>query len=153
MRSLIPWRSSSVFDRVFSDFMDELSYSVGTTGPSGRSMLKLDTEFSPRVDVRDAKKEILVSAELPGMDEKDIHVILNDDRLTIKGEKRAEREGGDSDRYYIERSYGAFSRTIPLPASVDRDKCEASFKNGVLKVTLQKTKEALAAGHEIPVKH
>jgi HSP20 family protein len=147
MRSLIPWRSSSVFDRVFSDFMDELSYSTG------RPLLKLDTEFSPRVDVRDSKKEILVSAELPGMDEKDIHVILNDDRLTIKGEKRVEREGGDSDRHYVERSYGSFSRTIPLPASVERDKCEASFKNGVLKVTLQKTKEALASGIEIPLKH
>ena len=150
MRSMIPWRSSSVFDRVFSDFMDELSYSVGTPG---RQLLKLDTEFTPRVDVRDSKKEILVSAELPGMEEKDVHVILNDDRLTIKGEKRAEREGGDADRHYVERSYGAFSRTIPLPASVDRDKCEATFKNGVLKVTLQKTKEALAPGHEIPVKH
>lgn len=150
MRSLIPWRGSSVFDRVFSDFMDELSYAPGTTG---RQLLKLDTEFSPRVDVRDSKKEILVSAELPGMDEKDIHVILNDDRLTIKGEKKAEREGGDAERYYVERSYGAFSRTIPLPASVERDKCEATFKNGVLRVTLHKTKEALASGFEIPLTH
>lgn len=146
MRSLIPWRSTNVLDRVFSDFMDELA-------TTGRPLLRPDTEFSPRVDVRDMKKEIEVTAELPGLEEKDIHVVLNDDRLTIKGEKKVEKEGGDSERYYVERSYGSFTRSIPLPASVVQDKCEAIFKNGVLKVTLQKSKEALTSGREIPIHH
>ncbi len=146
MRSLIPWRNTNILDRVFSDFVDELTY-------TGRPYLRADSEFSPRVDVHDSKKEIHVTAELPGMEEKDIHVMLNDDRLTIKGEKRTEKEVGDAERHYVERSYGSFTRTIPLPSSVEKAKCEAIFKNGVLKVTLQKSKEGLISGHEIPIHH
>lgn len=146
MRSLIPWRGTNAVDRIFSDFMDDLAV-------TGRPPLRPDADFSPRVDVRDLKKEIEVTAELPGLEEKDIHVVLNDDRLTIKGEKKVEKEGGDSERYYVERSYGSFTRSIPLPASVLPDKCEAIFKNGVLKITLQKSKEALTSGREIPIRH
>ncbi len=146
MRSLIPWRSTNVVDRVFSDFMDELAL-------TGRPLLRSAAEFSPRVDIHDLKKVIEVTAELPGLEEKDIHVVLNDDRLTIKGEKKVEKECGDSERYCVERSYGSFTRNIPLPSSVMPDKCEAIFKNGVLKVTLQKSKESLTSGREIPIHH
>lgn len=147
MRSLIPWRSSSnAFDRIFSDFVDELAINRSP-------WLRSDGEFSPRIDVRDGKKEIFVTAELPGLDEKDIQVTLADDRLTIKGEKRAEKESEDSERYYMERSYGVFTRSIPLPAKIDKDKCDARFNNGILTVTLKKSKEGLSGGQAIPIHH
>jgi len=71
--------------------------------------------FSPNVDVTEKDKEIEVSAELPGMDDKDIEVTLNNNSLTIKGEKKVEKEDKEKDYYRMERSYGSFSRTIPLP--------------------------------------
>jgi HSP20 family protein len=86
------------------------------------------------------------------MDEKDICVSIQKDALTIKGEKKAEREEKGRDYYRMERSYGSFSRTIPLPAEVDMDKVEAQFKKGVLKVTLRKSADAVKETKKISVK-
>lgn len=108
--------------------------------------------FNPNVDVMEGDREIVVSAELPGMDEKDIEVSVQKETLTIKGEKKAEREDKGRDYYRMERSYGSFSRTVPLPAEVDIDKAEAQFRKGVLNVTLPKTSEALKETKKISVK-
>lgn len=108
--------------------------------------------FTPKVDVTESDKEIKVSAELPGMDEKDIEVSLQNDMLTIKGEKNAEKEDKGKDYYRMERSYGSFSRTISLPVEVETDKVEAMFKNGVLSITLPKTARAVAETKKIAVK-
>jgi HSP20 family protein len=108
--------------------------------------------FSPNIDVVENDKEIKVSAELPGMDEKDIEVSLNKDSLTIKGEKKEEKEEKGRDYYHMERSYGSFSRTIPLPVEVDTDKVEAHFKKGVLTVTLPKTPKAIEEKKTITIK-
>ena len=92
--------------------------------------------FSPRVDVVETDREIKVSAELPGMDEEDIELRLDNNILTIRGEKKQEK----GENYYrSERVYGTFQRAIRLPAEVDADKAEAVFKNGVLTVRLPKT--------------
>jgi len=96
--------------------------------------------FSPKVDVVETETEIRVSAELPGMDEKDIDVSLTKDALTIKGEKKVEKNESDKDYYRMERSYGSFSRTIPLPVQVDPDQVSAEFRKGVLTVVLPKAK-------------
>lgn len=108
--------------------------------------------FSPRVDVTENDKEIKISAELPGMDEKDIDVSLQHDMLTIKGEKKEEKEDKGKDYYRMERSYGSFTRTIPLPIEVETDKVEAKFKKGVLNITLPKTAKAVAETKKIAVK-
>lgn len=109
-------------------------------------------EFTPRVDVSETDKEIKVSAELPGMDERDIEVTLNKDSLTIKGEKKEEKEDKGKDYYRMERSYGSFSRTIPLPLEVETDRAEATFKKGVLTVTLPKTAKAIKETKKIAIK-
>ena len=108
--------------------------------------------FSPSVDVTENDKEIKISAELPGMDEKDIDVSLQNDMLTIKGEKKEEKEDKGKDYYRMERSYGSFIRTIPLPNEVETDKVEAKFKKGVLSITLPKTAKAVAETKKIAVK-
>ncbi len=108
--------------------------------------------FTPRVDVSETDKEIKVSVELPGMDEKDIDVSLTRDTLTIKGEKKEEKEDKGKDYYRMERSYGSFTRGIPLPVEVDTDKVHATFKKGVLQVTLPKTAKAIQETKKISVK-
>ena len=106
--------------------------------------------FSPSVDVREDEKEVTVKAELPGMEEKDIEVNLADNGLTIKGEKKAEKEEQGKDNWYRETSYGAFHRFIPLPEGLDKEKVDAHFKNGVLTVTLRRLEEA--KGKKIAIK-
>ena len=105
----------------------------------------------PQVDVRETAKEIRVTAELPGMEEKDIEVSLLDGAITIKGEKSEEHEEEKGDVHRSERHYGMFERTIPLPSEVDVEKVNATFRKGVLKITLPKTKEAQSNRRVIPV--
>jgi HSP20 family protein len=112
----------------------------------------LDTTFTPRVDVSETDKEIKVSVELPGMDQKDIDVSLTRDTLTIKGEKKEEKEEQGKDYYRMERSYGSFTRSVPLPVEVDTDKVQATFKKGVLDITLPKTARAIQEMKKVPVK-
>ena len=108
----------------------------------------------PAVGVVDNQKEVLVRAELPGLDEKAIDVRLSDDMLIIRGEKKDEHEEGEEDcSYYIsERRYGTFERTIRVPHGIDADRVEASLSKGVLTVTLPKTREAQDRSKKIDVK-
>ncbi len=108
--------------------------------------------FSPNVNVVEDDKEIKVTAELPGMDEKDIDVFLAKDTLTIKGEKKEEKEDKGKNYYRMERSYGSFIRTIPIPVEIDTDKAKAQFKKGVLTITMPKTAKAIKETKKIPVK-
>jgi HSP20 family protein len=108
--------------------------------------------FSPSVDIKESDKDIRVSVELPGMDDKDIDVLLSKDSVTIKGEKKEEKEDKGKDYYRMERSYGSFTRTIPLPTEVDTDKAKAEFKKGLLTVTLPKTAQAIKQTKKISVK-
>jgi len=104
-------------------------------------------------DVVETNNAIEVSIELPGMEMKDIEVSVTDDMLTIKGEKKIERQEEKKGYYLSERSYGAIYRTIPLPPGVDGEKAEASFKNGVLTIKLPQTPEARAKVKHIEVKN
>ncbi len=108
--------------------------------------------FTPSIDVKESDKDISVIAELPGMDEKDIDVSLTRDALTIKGEKKEEKEEKRKDYYRMERTFGSFTRTIPLPTEIDVDKVKAEFKKGVLTVTLPKSEKAIKETKKIPVK-
>ncbi len=108
--------------------------------------------FSPKVDIIEGEKEIRVTAELPGIDEKNVEVLLSRDSLTIKGEKKDERESSGKNYYRSECSYGSFSRTILLPEKINTDKAEAHYKKGVLTVTLPRTEETLKDTKKINVK-
>jgi len=96
----------------------------------------------PQVDVSESSHMIEISAELPGLEPGDVNVTIAGDMLTIKGEKKREREEKDEKRHFVERYFGSFERSFRLPAEVQADKVEARFKNGILKVSLPKTEEA-----------
>ncbi len=100
------------------------------------------SDWYPTLDVAETKNDLVIKAEVPGMDPKDIDISLSDGILTIKGEKKQEREEKEEDYHLIERSYGSFARSIQLPKGVQSDKIQATYKNGVLKVVLPKSEEA-----------
>jgi HSP20 family protein len=99
-------------------------------------------EWAPSVDVYENENKVVVKAELPGMTDKDIDVNILNNTLTIKGEKKKEEEKKEQSYHRIEKSYGAFQRSITLPSSVAADKAKASFKNGVLEIEMPKKEEA-----------
>ena len=127
-----PFFSPRVFrgdlNTVFSDIFEE------TAG-------KDPGVFSPAVDLVDTKSLLQVKVELPGVKKEDVEISLKDDILTVKGEKREEKKEEEDNRYYVERSYGSFSRTLTLPAPVKTDEIKATFENGVLEITLPKDEE------------
>jgi len=136
--------------RMFEDAWKGFEWPVlGNGGEGGLAA------FAPKVDVSETDKDIQVTAELPGMEEKDIDVVFADGVLTIQGERKTETEKKDEDKRYFLRecSYGTFRRDLPLGDSVDDAKVKATFKNGTLTVTLQKTKEAKAKEKHIPITH
>lgn len=136
-------------DRIFDNFHDGFgltpsSRSIFDIAPFGRK--GAGWGVAPDVDLTETDKAYEITAELPGMDVKDIELKFAHDTLTIKGEKKEEKEEKKKDYYLSERRYGSFQRTFQTPDGVDPDKIEASFDKGVLKVTLPKT--AHAQSHE-----
>jgi HSP20 family protein len=139
MNSLIPWTDrgdlSSLrreMDRAFDRFFEGWPFQV-TKG--GRS-------WTPSIDVSETPKAVVVKAEIPGMEAKDIDIAITGDVLTIRGERRQEKEEKDENTHLVERRYGSFSRSVGLPAEVETDKVDATYKNGVLKITMTKSKKA-----------
>ena len=120
-----PQRPASLFD-----MMDELWRMPMETG--------LGQMEYPAVNISEDERNITVEAELPGMDKKDVDISLQNNMLILQGEKNFEDEQKQENYQRIERSYGAFYRTIPLSSSVDEDNVKASFKNGILTITLPK---------------
>jgi HSP20 family protein len=100
------------------------------------------TSWSPAVDIFETETDIVVKAEVPGMERKDIALNLEKNVLTLKGERRFEKETKDENYHRIERSYGGFSRSFSIPASVDEEKIRADYKDGVLKILLPKKEQA-----------
>ena len=111
----------------------------------------LGFDITPAIDIVEKDKALEVTAELPGLDAKNIDLQLSDGVLTIKGEKQEEKEEKTKDRYVSERRYGSFRRSLQIPGSVDAEKIEASFKSGVLMVSLPKSPEAQKKQKTIPV--
>jgi HSP20 family protein len=136
--ALVPWKP---FDELttFRREMDRLWERFFSERP-GLDML--EKAWEPALDISETKSDIVVKAELPGIDPKEIDISLTGDTLTIRGEKQQEKEEKEENYYRIERSYGIFSRTIKLPVSVQNDKIKASYQHGVLKITLPKSEEA-----------
>lgn len=109
-------------------------------------------EVSTKIDVVETDAAIEVTAELPGIDEKDVDVMLRDDVLTIRGEKKSEREEKKTDYRLVERSFGSFSRSIRLPFEADSEAVKAHFAKGLLKVTIAKPAQAKEKTVKIPVR-
>ena len=104
-------------------------------------LLASTTAWNPSVDIFENDNEIVVKAELPGVSAKDIDVRLENNVLTLKGERRFEKEAKDENYHRIERSYGGFSRAFSIPATVDDEKIRADYKDGVLKIVLPKKEQ------------
>lgn len=143
------WSSfRSDMDRLFDRFGSGFGFPSWPRGMFEPS----ETVSVPAVDLAETDKAYTVTAELPGMDEKDIDVSINGDMLVIKGEKRQEKEEKNKNYYLSERSYGQFQRSFSLPAGIDRDKIAAEFAKGVLTLTLPKSVEAQQQQKKIEVK-
>lgn len=142
-------------NRLFDDFGGSL-----WRGPFRHALPDLDALWqrsggafaAPAVDVAEKDNAYEITAELPGLDEKNIEVTLANGSLTIKGEKKEEKEEKKKDYYLKERRFGSFQRSFTLPDGVDPDKIEASFNNGVLTVKLPKKPEAIKPEKKIAVK-
>jgi HSP20 family protein len=100
------------------------------------------TSWSPSVDIFETEGEIVVKSELPGMDRKDISLHLENNVLTLRGERKFEKETKEENYHRIERSYGNFSRSFSIPATVDEEQIRADYKDGVLKIVLPKKEQA-----------
>jgi HSP20 family protein len=109
--------------------------------------------WTPAVEISETNDELVITAELPGIDADEVHVVIDDDTLTIRGEKRSERREGDDDTQYylVERSYGTFQRSFTLPSTVDPESIVAEFNNGVLTIHLKKMNAERTRGREIPI--
>lgn len=164
MKSLLPslWRKSDAvqkgdveypfyalqqeMNQVFDEFMK--GFDVAPFSGLGENLGK----FYPSIDIKESDKEIILTAELPGLEEKDFELLLTDDALTIKGEKKEEKESREKDYYRMERKYGSFSRVVALPDGIETAKVDAKFKNGVLTITLPKSEEAKQKVKKIAIK-
>ena len=153
VKDMIPWkrREGSVqreganavhalqadLDRAFEDFWRTFGLPMPRGWGTGA-----DLDTSLRLDVRETPKEVEVLAELPGMDDKDVDISVAEGTLTIRGEKKAERTKEEKDYVLRERSFGRIERVVPLPEGLDINAANATFKNGVLTVSIPKTEES-----------
>ena len=166
-RSLIPWRrgESAVpvrreednpflalhenMNRLFDSFFSDFEGAFGRTDLSGAG--RPGFAVQPRLDVAESESEVTVTADLPGLTEKDVEVSLDRDVLTIRGRRELEREEKKHNYHVMERSYGEFHRVVPVPDRADASKAKATFKNGVLKLVMPKKPEAGSQRRLIPV--
>ena len=142
MKNLMPWRrrdrEMTPFRKGMDDFFDRFFRNPVLSGGGIFS----DHNWYPSVDVSEGKKEIMVKAEIPGVDRKDIDISLDGRLLTIKGQKKHEKEESEEHYHRVESSYGYYQRTIELPAEVDSSQVDATYKDGILKMKLKKAKPA-----------
>ncbi|MBN1637104.1 MAG: Hsp20/alpha crystallin family protein [Deltaproteobacteria bacterium] len=150
VRPAVESRSLETFHRAINQLFDDF-FSGFDRSPFGT--LEDISEFSPSLNMSEDEKNVTVTTELPGMDENDININISKDTLTIKGEKKEEKEEKDKESYYRERSFGSFQRVLSLPGGIDVNKTEASFKKGVLTITMPKLEEEKKATKKIKIKN
>lgn len=119
------------------------------TGLWPSDLLEYEKEWIPAFDVTENEREYVIKGELPGIESKDLDISLLDGILTVKGEKKQEKEEKEENYHRVERHYGSFSRSFRVPENVKTDELDASYKDGVLKLTLPKTEEATAKKIEV----
>jgi len=163
INDLIPWRrnrgelAAEPFRDTFTNFrreMDRLFDDFWSDRGFGRTLSPAASQFMsrwPNLEVDETDNEYRVTAEIPGMEEKDINLSLRDNMLLISGEKRGESEQDNKNRRVSERFYGRFERVIPFESEIDVDKVAAKFKSGVLTVILPKNAKAHDKGRKIQI--
>lgn len=166
VRDLIPWNrgSGSQVPAFFRDddrdpflslhremnrLFDDAFRSFGRDLPTLGTLSSFNARW-PNVEISDTDKQIKVTAEIPGLEQKDVEILLDDGVLTLRGEKRSETE--DKEKQFSERYYGRFERRIPVGTEIIEDKIEAHFRNGVLSVVLPKTEKAQSQVKRIEIK-
>lgn len=153
IRDLVPWRGRAEgghplsplrreMDRLFEDFFGDWDLDPF------KGFHRAET---PKVDVAETEKEVKITADLPGIDPKDVDISMSGNVLAIRGERREEKEDKGKDYHRVERWSGSFHRAITMPCEVNVDKVEATFKKGVLTVTLPKTAKAKRKGITVKV--
>jgi HSP20 family protein len=159
-KAVVPWRGKSeaparredfydpfvAFRREMDRMFDNVFHGIGLPA------LGSWTEVTPSMDLNETDKEPVVTAELPGLDDKDFEVTVSGDLLTLKGEKKAEREERNGDAHYIERRFGAFSRSVRLPFEVKDAKVDAQYEKGVLTIRIPKPAELQRPARRIDVR-
>ena len=142
MKSLIPWKKQKCemanLRKDLDDWMDRFFTEPVFSYPEPFSV----KSWYPSVDVSEGKRDIIVKAEIPGVDKEGIDISLDGRLLAIRGEKKHEREESDEHYHRVESSFGIFKRVIELPADIDKNEVDAKYKNGVLKIRLKKAKSA-----------
>ena len=151
MFDLLPFKRRSAAPSVFSE-MDDLVKKMWFDFPFHNLQEDMDIAWSPRLDVSETENGLEIVADLPGMEKKDIQVSLEDNLLTIQGERKEEKESKEKQYHTIERRSGSFYRALRLPVEVEKDKVEAAFKDGVLTLRLPKSKEAKKKVAQIEIK-
>lgn len=142
MFGLVPYRRRGELLDPFRR-MDELMKRAWHDFPFGELIEQEGgKEWLPNVDISETEKEITVKAELPGIDKKNIDISLDENHLVIRGEKKQEKEETGKHFYRVERSFGSFYRSLDLPATVEKDRIDATYKDGVLTIVLPKSEEA-----------
>ena len=139
----------ALFDREVEELFDR---ALRGFAPPADPDADRTTWLSPRLDMREGDDGYTVTAEMPGLDEKELKLELSDGYLTIEGEKKAERDDDKGGFHLVERSFGTFKRSLQVPADVDVEGIDAAFRNGVLTVALPKKEEAKATVRKIAVK-
>jgi HSP20 family protein len=142
----------SEIDRLFDDFRPFGTRSPLSRAMSGFNLVPTAGWFSPAFDMTEQNGAFAITAELPGIDEKNIELKIANGILTVRGEKSEEKKEEEKDYYLSERRYGSFQRNFELPAGVDADKIEASFSKGVLSIKLPKTADAIKSEKKIDIK-
>jgi HSP20 family protein len=141
--ALIPWQEIDAMRREMDRIWDRFS--------GGKPLEWSGGEWTPSLDVSESKDRIVVKAEAPGIDPREVDISLSNGVLTLKGEKKKESEEKGENYHLVERSYGAFSRSVQLPAEVEEDKVKASYKDGILTITLPKSARAKERAIKIEV--
>lgn len=150
LRKWEPLREMEAMTEEMDRLFEQITERMGVPGWR-RKPIMAERMWTPSIDIIDKKEELVVKAELPGMEKKDIHVSVTGDVLTIRGERKTEQEVKEENYLRCETSYGSFMRTIPLPVSVESDKIKAEYKNGLLELHLPKTKEVREKAKEIAI--
>ena len=133
-------------DRLFDSFLDR-----GFPSRGGLPQVTAPEIAMPDIDVRENDKEIVFEAELPGLDEKDVDIMLRDGVLSLKGHKKSKRDEKSDIYHVVERSYGSFDRAFKLPDTIDENQIKANFDKGVLQIVVPKRPESIKTEKKIPV--
>ena len=153
--SLIRWspaREVTAFPRDIMNFQREMNRMFDGFFRGSNDEDLIPSVWSPAVDIAEFDNEYQVKVELPGITKEDVKISLEQNLLTVKGEKKQEKETKESNFHRVERSYGAFQRSFTLPSSVKGDKVDATFANGILTINMPKAEEAKPKQIEVKVK-